>query len=804
MRREIARLSLFVLCLATPALNAAPWRETNPLKSLTNLPTRLIDSIMAQGNWNILFQEGPFREFQRQMAISNHFAMRGGAEQAELQYQKAGDVLDIAYASLRGRFSWPRDAATINAADLPWGENRDTFQDYLLCRLQLFVEKGLARHERNILQLDGFDNFLQQTETQLGTTVRNKDGDLAAFVDFLREIRKLRENKNLHPSLLAEKFSALSDNSPTSTRNYWSRRFLLARIVESLNYGNLAYAAALAEYYFNQQRKYADKLAFARLFIQAGAFATAQTILEESLAGNDLKAPESYSDFASYSDLYQNLLLWLENRDAAAVNAQNTQQHFDELLQTGKIAREDLVDFNAQRAHSNLFAAQLAWRTAKICPKTENFSPSEDLDVMQQIRERIFYEHCGLKRDAAWWHTASLAIKENSEARALLRFYLHSDKIFVLPKATTNEKPTALSEYFSARTVLAAELSKKRPAKLAEKLQIFLRAENQTLQSTVFFKWGISLSDNLISRALKQIESEKNAKVIGNIFTQLNFRYAVRLYRKTHVPFFAPMDGAAMRAFVSRNLLGLDLSIESSFATPNFTAKVLTYSDENFVAVFDPAERKRPLRYYENHSQDIALKSTKSIVYFGESWASIGRTLGGEIAPLLSFCAECTTSSERNPRRLLMATGETKPWQQLTSELSDDFSSVPEPSTYAECSIASRAYIDTVILPVGSAIDKLPCNTLPEKIIIEDNTQIAPSAYLATLALASRPGSALIIVPKTLTPQARTAFLFDFFQRTNRRQTRPSEAFREAKQRGEKSFADDAAFANMQYYESMR
>jgi len=804
MGREIVRLSLFVVCIAVSALYAAPWRETNPLKSLTNLPTRLIDSIMAQGNWNILFQEGPFREFQRQMAISNHFALRGGAEQAELQYQKAGDVLDIAYASLRGRFSWPRDATTINAADLPWGENRDTFQDYLLCRLQLFVEQGLARHERNVLQLDGFDNFLQQTETQLGTTLKKKDGDLAAFVDFLREMRKLRESKNLHPSLLAEKFSALSDNSPTSTRNYWSRRFLLVRIVESLNYGNLAYAAALAEYYYNQQRKYADKLAFARLFIQAGAFATAQTILEESLADNDLKAPENYSEFASYSDLYQSLLVWLENGDAASVNAQNTQQHFAELSQSGKIAREDLVDFNAQRVQRNLLAAQLVWRTVKVCPNTDNFASSEDLDVLQQIRERIFYEHCGLKRDAAWWHTASLAIKENTEARALLRFYLHNDKTFVMPKETATAKPTAISEYFSARSALTTELSKKHPAKIGERLQAFLRVENQTLRSTIFFKWGIQLSENLLPRALRQIETEKKPKGIGNIFTQLNFRYALQLYRKTRVPFFAPMDGAAMRAFVAQNLLGIDLSIDKSFVMPNLATRALVYSDESFIAVFDPTDRKKPLRYFENLNQNISLKGAKPIVYFGEAWTSIGRGLGGEIAPLLTFCAECATSSERNPRRLLMATSERKQWQQLTAELTDDFSSVPEPSTYTECSIASRAYIDTVILPAGSAIDKLPCNTLPEKIIIEDDARIAPSAYLAALALASRPGSALIIVPKALTPQARTAFLFDFFQRTNRRQTRPSEAFREAKQRGEKSFADEAAFANMQYYESMR
>ncbi|HNL11411.1 MAG TPA: hypothetical protein PKM44_12915, partial [Turneriella sp.] len=83
MQRGIFKVSLCLFSLLFFQAGAVPWREKNALRIASTLPKRLIDSIMAQGNWNILFQEGPFSEFQRQMAIGGHFALRGEVSQAE-------------------------------------------------------------------------------------------------------------------------------------------------------------------------------------------------------------------------------------------------------------------------------------------------------------------------------------------------------------------------------------------------------------------------------------------------------------------------------------------------------------------------------------------------------------------------------------------------------------------------------------------------------------------------------------------------------------------------------------------------
>ena len=59
-----------------------------------------------------------------------------------------------------------------------------------------------------------------------------------------------------------------------------------------------------------------------------------------------------------------------------------------------------------------------------------------------------------------------------------------------------------------------------------------------------------------------------------------------------------------------------------------------------------------------------------------------------------------------------------------------------------------------------------------------------------------------VVLPEALANAERVSFLYDLFQRTNRRQMRFSEAFSEAAARAEKSFPQGAPLHSLQVYGS--
>jgi hypothetical protein len=794
--RDIARVSLLCSTLLFTQADAVPWREKNAFKIATSLPKRLIDSIMAQGNWNILFQEGPFSEFQRQIAIANHFALRGDARQANFYFQKAGTALDIAYASLRGKFGWPRDPKPMTTAGLPWGDNRETFEDFLLCRLQLEIESMLVQHETGLLKTTGFENLVGETERQLGAPLRQKDQDLDQMVGFVRDAVAIRSKKE-NPQLTAEKFAALSDKITPSVRNYWQRRLFIFRIFENIHHGNAGRARFLAQYLEDKQKDQIDAMGLARIYIHAGVYTEAKRVLEAALRTDENKATENFTDYLGYSGAAQNLLIRLGLKSDAETVSRETLQLLTGHRKTGNIPRDEIVDLEKAIRNEELRLKMHAFANRGACPAPAAYTAESDMDQEWRMRERLFFEGCNQPREKTFWSTLLKNPSSSLDARAVAAYHLADVK--EMKAQDKNSSP--LIRHLMRRRALADALARDRREKLPELTIAYLNTLNSTWPEFALFDWGINLSDDLTDAALTTMPANLSEKMARELITELHRRFIWKQLTEANLSLYAATDAAiALRktAAVVLDMPELNRILPQSFTT---TKKAL-YADNLFIAVYDGAAKKTRWRLIRKSpattiSTVVSETSPGEYFLFGAAATELGGAkLTAYLPPFYAHCPECQRRSDNIPERLIILTGDEALARSLRNDLADNFSVVAEASHIRECAAVAGGYDDSLIFSGRIAAPAMPCNTKPEKIIIDGE------GMQAAFPLGWKPGLSLILLPQNLSLQAKTSFLFDFFQRTNRRQVKAAEAFREAKARAEKSFPGEMGVSELRYYES--
>lgn len=797
MRRDIAsRLSLLLSLSFLFSLNATPWRPKNPVRLATSLPTRIIDSIMAQGNWNILFQEGPFAEFQRQIAVANHFALRGDQKAAEQYFARAENSLEIAYASLRGRFGWPRLANTLIASELPWGENRDTFSDYLLCRLQLYLENALRRHDGDELLFTNFETVISDYQKQLGSALQKKDAELETFIRLVRESLAVRALRPASAYRAAERFAALSDSLPYSVQGYWPRRAYLFRIVENIHYGNLGRAQHYARQLAKNPEK-ADPLAIARMLIGAGDFPPARLLLESGLAGETTRLADNYPDYLRYAETLESLLVWQRDYRAAEQVATRTTQHLEKLLNDNAVPREEIVEFRMALENQKLRRQKLAYLATGTCP-----APASDIqerDIEWQVRERLFEEHCGLKPDREWWRAILKSADKSAEVRLIAAYRLHDEKAALefLDKQGNNDATGELGRYLRARVRLAQALERRQKTNLAALLADYLRSANELSADFLFTDWGVRVADDLAAPAGERLAGKMSARDAFTLFGEMHRRYALTELRGKPIQYFAPPDAAELSRRIALIVLERRPAQKAVVTATAFTGFDLVLEDGSVSWRYDAA------RGSLNTGKPSQVTPGARRILMGNPLLAGTATGTGILPPLFYFCAECTPEAERVSRLAYPLRAEEK-LPATIAELSDAFSSTPDSAAMAVCQPAESNPLDTLLV-YGTIHNyaQLPCDLHTGRLVAIAARDNPASAAPVMLAMGWRRGLHSLTVPADMPETAQVAFLYDMFHRTNRKKQPVTEAFTEAKVRAEKSFPEGRGLESLQIYGSL-
>ncbi|GAB4433639.1 MAG: hypothetical protein OHK0011_16690 [Turneriella sp.] len=801
MQRGIFKVSLCLFSLLFFEASAEPWREKNALRVASSLPKRLIDSIMAQGNWNILFQQGPFSEFQRQMAIGGHFALRGEVSQAEFYYKRAETSLEIAYASLRSRFEWPRSPAQLKAEDLPWGENRDTFRDYLLCRLQLYIESGLAAHDRGTIGLERLQETVARTELQMGQNLKDKDADLDNFVRLLRVSTGLRSSGNMSRGLRAARFLELSAAIPPAARNYWRRRTIFFQIQEHLYYGNLGIARALTDFLFTRHGEQSDPLAIARFWIQASDFTAAARLLEQEFARSELRNGENYPDFLRISETLQNLLVWQKQYLRAAEIAEASRDLLNGFIAGNQVPREEFVSVRRSAANQKLRSEMLHFLASGKCPSSVQVFEGSEPETEWRIRERLFYEKCGLSGENDRWQKWLAEKSLTPEARGVIRF------VVGIPagEKMRNEDSTLL-QYLSLYQATAKAGRKSKRAQTAISL---LDAAGRLHADLVFLDWGLVLPEDGVMRALRELREPLRANEAAGVFSALHRQYARRQLRGSSLFQFSATDAAELRSEIYAWILGGDSQARTGTAAE--AGGDLLYADGTKTIVYQPGVQNSTLQVLESW-QTLKAGQRSGLFRPGHTTRLYGMAplLAGpdvhaeailQIAPLYSSCTDCTPGG-RSPARLLLSEVSGDGWKATRADLADIFSTQLILKARPECSFTADLFQDTLITHSAADPVEYPCNLALENLILEADRSGLPKSLQLLWAIAGRQHSVALLLPNRMNAAARTAFLFDFLQRRNRHEVPARQAFAEARRRAEKSFPPGSGIEAVRIYAS--
>jgi len=783
MQREIARFSLCVIIALGVRAEAVPWRERGAMRVATSLPKRLIDSIMAQGNWNLLFQEGPFSEFQRQIAIANYFAFRGELNDAEAFFKKAETSLSIAYASLRGKYEWPRLSQNLNAKDLPWGENRETFQDFVLCSLQLYLESGLVAHEAGRINFDGIESTLTRTERQLSMPLRQKDADMYLFVTLLQDAINLRQSRQLNALEAADRFDTFSTALPVSTKNYWSRRALMFRIFENIHYGNLSRARALADLLYAKQADQLDPLVVARIFAATSAYDEAQKVSERAISGNEQKSPENYLNYLRHSVLLQNLHFLRRDYDTARRSAEQTSEYLKTIAESGAVLNEERLTLR-----KSIYDQQLRWRMfsylhSQSCPDKKEYSDNLEMEPEWRIKARLFFEGCGMRHDSLWWQSVSTISGVSDEIKAIAAF---SEGRLTAKLATASAQLAFLFNQQQLRGAGAARGQKAVIDQVGEYLQLAPANPSDFL----FLDWGISsreISDGEIMALLPlKSDSAKAAK----IFLGMHRRYAASLTRGHSLHLFAAPDAAQLSAPITQMLLDQSRQVVLPLVSLKAQHRLRYVAQDGEM-------------YFDKAGGEITRlgRPAQTEILFGVSPAR-GETLKIQqfTAPLFFWCENCGAEGDR-ASRLLIDRRSNRLWQTTYAEIADTFSLGLAFNNSEDCSTDRSGLSDTLLIDQETRMDMLAgCSVRLFNLVIDGASAETPPAIRARLAMGWRNNLAVVVVPALATAQLRSSLLFDFFQRRNRRDIASAVAFQESLARAEKSFSAEAAFARIQFY----
>lgn len=784
MQREIARFSLCVMLALGVRAEAVPWREKGAIRFASSLPKRLIDSIMAQGNWNLLFQEGPFAEFQRQIAIANYFALRGESGDAEQYFKKAESALTIAYASLRGKYDWPRLPQGLVAKDLPWGENRETFQDFVLCSLQLYLESGLRAHESGKIDFEAIEPALANAERQLSASIRQKDADLFAFVSLLQDALKIRQARQLNALEKADRFAERSSLESGGGKNYWNRRAFLFRIFENIHHGNLGRARAMADDLYQRQGDQLDPLAAARIYVATAAYDEAEKICEEALRSNDQKLAENQINYIRHSVLLQNLRLLRRQFETAERTAKQTAEHLQAIFESGVTANEERVALRRSLRDQQLRSLMFAFLHDRRCPAANEFTDTLEMEPEWRVKARLFYENCGLRHDRLWWQAIVTTPGAGSEISAIAAY---ADRRLTEKMAAGSDLLRLLLNH---QQLIGAR--PKGPA-AENAVTAYLQLAPDYPADFLFLDWGIvapEIADaELIALLPQKLESRQALK----IFTALHRNYAARITRGAPLNLFVPPDAARLSRHNSGRALD-QVRPEPSAPEAFRVQHSLRYGGDNVEIFYD----RTTGRLSQNSS------AAPAVVNFGRLGVQVKFTAQRQyLAPLYFWCENCRATSER-PARLFVDRGADRAWRTTFAEIADTFSLTLEYNSLDACGLETVPANDSLLLNGGTRTTMLQrCPWRSTNLVIDEGARTSPMAAQMLLTLGWRSDLSAITLPAAAPVPMRTALLYDFFQRKNRRGMPSTTAFQESYSRAEKSFSADSAFERIQFYESL-
>lgn len=788
---------LFLLqSLCAPNVSAIPWREKDALRTAGVLPKRLIDSIMARGNWEIFFQKSPFREFQRLLAIAEHFSLHGDHERAEHYLRRAAVALDIAYASLRSRFEWPRSPSGLKADDLPWGENRDTFRDYILCRLQYYLESGLYRLSIGQIEFEKLADEVERAENQLGQNLAERDSDLALFIRLLREVLELRRAAKISHGARALRFRTISNQVPQSVQSYWGRKSVLLQIREHIHYGNLGLSQALVGFLLESVGESEDRIAMARFFIQSSDLTKAISFLQEEFLRSDVRRSDSHADFARLSEMLQNALVWQRRYAEAAAVAQESSNILQNHIAEKKVPREEELALRRSAANQKLRSEILHYLARGECPATLEPVRDDAPQTTWRIRERFFYEQCGYPRVKKDWQNWLAEKNIDADAASLVRF--------TLGIADDKKKSAKTSAALLRALSLYDELTRGKisPAKRREKALALLLAANSVQPDLVLLDWGIKLPDNMVGFALNQLRGKLSKLEAARLFSSLHRGYVGAQLRGLTLHAFAPEDAAFLAGQMGAWILGTDVANEE----PALQAmpENMLYADENMTLFYSAP--KASLQIYgkmaELTAQELEQMTNQPALVFGGALAYAASFFPAQAEiipmPVRAPCSDCSIPA-RLPSCLLTALPEEKNWQKTRSELEDLFSAHFRLREAQSCNFAGELFLDTIILAGDAGEFSYPCMFLPTNLIFEQTENLPKRQAMALLWAAPGFKAPVILLPKGMNSAARTAFLFDFLQR-RRKEASPRNAFNEALERAKKSFSAGSGLEAVRIY----
>ncbi|HRP69540.1 MAG TPA: hypothetical protein PLY93_08415, partial [Turneriella sp.] len=758
-----------------------PWRTKNVFRITTSLPARLIDSIMAQGNWNLLFQESPFVDFQHTLAVANFFAMRDDTRQAEYYFEKARNNLAITYASLRADYGWPKNFHEIkNAQSLPWGESRDAFEDFLLCRFQLSIELLLAGMNNLGEEKDKLAAEINALETQLGKTLRQKDASFAAAMMFIQHSFALRQNET-DKNLLAARFAQMSDAQKNSISDYWQQRLLGFKIQENIRYGNLGRALFLIRFIEENKKEKVDAVALVRLYIRCGAFSDAERLLTNTLASPEIRFPDNFNNYTVVSQLYENLMAWRGEFKRGETQTQIAYEHITSLLMHEDTLKEDFVDMRKAAHNERLRQFIFAYIDRSACPSRNDFVDDSDMEREWLFKQAIFFERCKIALDKAVW--APLVQSMTNDEKQILAYHRREELV--------QKNQSTIAVFINARFQLRKVLKRKNKKSLPFFLTKYLKAQNAVHPIFFTLDWGLYFSDNLVYEALQELPGAITKKEAWQIFTELNRTFAWQKLSHGFFTIFEPPEASLISQKANQFILDVlgDAAIPDS---QNNNAHALYFTDGKIALFYEPQGQKGKLWHGEAHTFKENLKAD-DIVFFGDA-LNLQNKLSKKIRaflPALFFQCDTCKNIKAAPR---FVASTTSTW---ASELSDNFSVVWNFERERDCLLGESKYSDTLLLINTTSPPELPCNLTVENIIID--VQDKPSVFqsLGVLSLGYRERSALISMPRKMEAQNKIAFLFDLFQKTNRRQIPIHPAFEEAKQRAEKSFSTNGEFSTL-------
>jgi len=751
---QTVRAALYVLLFASLDLAALPGREKNPLKFATVLPTRLIDSIMAQGNWNILFQEGPFAEFQRQIAIANHFALRGEVAQATYQFNKAQNALNIAYASLRGKYAWPRNPRDISVKGLSWGESRDIFQDFLLCEFQLFLERGLRAHTIGLFELDEFEEIVKRTELQLGSRIADRESEFERLIPLLRSAIQIRKSQK-NTAILAYEFARLSDRETLSARNYWQRRLQTFRILENLHYGNIGRAQSIADYMRDRQKDQIDTIAFALIYLRCAAFNEARELLQSAIYFASKEGQTNFQDYGLAAAILENTYVETGHYADALQWSTRALSHLNGLKSSAEIQRSEMLELKRLIQEQTFRQHTATYLTTKACIAEKPEIPEREIaDSEMVLKYELFSRVCASK---------------DLETFVVSRL---SDKTLT---TTATEKLNLITSDLA----LFKAIKRKDRKYLLENLSKNLHSHSAYKRDLIFFEWGILRSELPKGELLKLLSGKSDYRKAFNIF--IHFR-RYHLLANHHIPNLNLL-GSTDIAVISRSLAArlFDFAPVPITDVASGQESPLHFSTADGTILFSPLQKK--IEFFTDARVPAA-----DTIYFGD--LPPDAPLLRRIAPLYAFCESCVTESAG--ARLLVASS-----QNQASDFSDIFSATVELKG-ASCNLSQDTSEDTILLKVIDKMDNLPCDLRTERVIFEGDP--VPTWLLSSVAW--RKNSAMIVFPSNFAEATKNALLFDFFQRANRRQTTNREAFIAAFERAKRSFPDEKKLNQVFYHEA--